>query len=163
MFIPVRRVLLLLVFLGAVWIAAAPVRAASPDADGQVRKVLPHLLDRQGRHTLSPSLFDRDAYQAWLRRHPEEVSGLAYDVLWKARGVSGRSLTVRMEIRGLFEGTTPRETTLEVQLEGQSSIRRWTRLTLEGDDYRRFGEITAWRATLWSGDTLLDEYRSFLW
>ena len=34
---------------------------------GKISKVLPHWLDLQGRHTLSPSLLERDAYQAKLR------------------------------------------------------------------------------------------------
>ena len=55
-------------------------------ADGKVIKVLPHLLDQAGRHSLSPSLFERDAYQAELRKHPEKVSGLRYDVRWRIRG-----------------------------------------------------------------------------
>ena len=33
-------------------------------AASKISKVLPHLLDKQGRHTLSPSLLERDAYQA---------------------------------------------------------------------------------------------------
>src|SRR5437899_2397501 len=33
-------------------------------ATGRIIKVLPHLLDLQGHHALSPSLYDRDAYQA---------------------------------------------------------------------------------------------------
>ena len=43
---------------------------------GKVIKVLPEYLDREGRHALSPSLFDRDAYQAQLRWHAEERSGV---------------------------------------------------------------------------------------
>ena len=51
---------------------------------GRVVKVLPHFLDLKGRHALSPSLYDRDAYQAQLRQHPEQRSGIRYDVLWRA-------------------------------------------------------------------------------
>jgi hypothetical protein len=36
-----------------------------PAAEGRVIKVLPHLFDSQGRHSLSPSLYERDALLVW--------------------------------------------------------------------------------------------------
>ena len=45
--------------------------AAGSGGSGRILKVLPHLLDGKGHHTLSPSLLERDAYQAELRLHPE--------------------------------------------------------------------------------------------
>jgi hypothetical protein len=39
----------------------------------------------------------------------------------------------------------------------------WERLTLAGEKYHEFGEITAWRVTLWVGDQLIGEQKSFLW
>jgi hypothetical protein len=130
---------------------------------GEVVKVLPHLLDLQGRHTLSPSLFDRDAHQADLRRNPEKVSGIRYDVLWKARNGGAEPLIVRVELRGAFEEKHQRQVTLEAPLTVKSSARRWTGLSLTGEAYQQFGVIHAWRATLWSGETLLGEQKSFLW
>lgn len=59
-------------------------------AEGKVIKVLPHFVDFQGRHTLSPSLYERDAYQELLRNHPEKRAGLQFEVLWKVSSrVSG--------------------------------------------------------------------------
>ena len=153
-----RRAFLLLL-LGAVCAVAAP--ASKPT--GRVVKVLPHLLDLQGRHTVSPSLFDRDAYQAQLRKHPERCSGIRYDVFWQARGLKDQPLTLRVELRGLFEGKVPRAQTLELSVKAPSANRRWSGLNLGGEDFKRFGEVTAWRATLWSGEQLLDEQKSFLW
>ena len=40
---------------------------------------------------------------------------------------------------------------------------RWTPLTLDGDSYRKLGEVVAWRASLWDGETLLADQKSFLW
>ena len=51
------------------WFAAVLTAGAST---GRVFKVLPHFLDTNGVHTLSPSLYERDAYQAHLRQHPEK-------------------------------------------------------------------------------------------
>jgi len=42
-------------------------------------------------------------------------------------------------------------------------FRSWTALPLAGNDYQRFGRVVAWRATLWNGDQLLSEQKSFLW
>ena len=39
----------------------------------------------------------------------------------------------------------------------------WTRLKLAGEDYLKFGELIAWRATLWSGAQQVAEQKSFLW
>jgi hypothetical protein len=40
---------------------------------------------------------------------------------------------------------------------------RWTQFLMTGDEYKKFGMVVAWRATLWNGDTLLSEQKSFLW
>ena len=70
---------------------------------------------------------------------------------------------MRIELRGMFEGKVPRETTIQKVYDGRASLRQWTGLALTGEAYTRFGTITAWRATLWAGDEMLDEYKSFLW
>jgi hypothetical protein len=130
---------------------------------GRVAKVLPHFLDLKGRHSLSPSLYDRDAYQAQLRQHPEQRSGLRFDVLWRARAANGK-LKLRAELRGIVQGNQPRQTTLETEVgTGKSSVSRWTSLKLAGEDYKNFGEVTAWRVTLWDGEQLVGEQKSFLW
>src|SRR5690348_1436186 len=54
-------------------------------AGARIIKVLPHLLDRDSRHTLSPSLYERDAYQSFLRKNADQCAGLRFDVQWKAK------------------------------------------------------------------------------
>ena len=131
-------------------------------AIGRVNKVLPHFLDAQGRHTLSPSLFDRDAYQAKLRLHPELRSGVRFDVNWRVRSVKASTFKLKLELRGIAKGNVPRLKTLEQEVKGGVSS-RWTGLLLGGDDYKEFGEVTAWRVTLWDGEQMLGEQKSFLW
>ncbi len=150
---------ILFVLLSCVFAVASPAYAAS----GRVIKVLPHLLDLQGKHTLSPSLFDRDAYQAFLRQHTNEISGLRFDVEWKVRGASYGPLLLRVELRGTAKGNLPSRSVLETQLKPSGWFGRWTSLPITGEDYKKFGEVTAWRASLWEGDTLLGEQKSFLW
>jgi len=133
-------------------------------ATARVMKVLPHFLDTNGLHTLHPSLYERDAYQAYLREHPEKRSGVRFDVRWKNTSPVFGQLKLRIELRGIAEANLPRQKVLEQNLEpGGGWFGRWTSLLLGGEEYRQFGEVTAWRVTLWEDDQLLAEQRSFLW
>ena len=133
------------------------------ESTGRILKVLPVLLDKNGRHTLSPSLYERDAYQAHLRTHADECAGRMYSIHWKGRSTAGAPLHVQIELRGVTKGNTQKLFKMSAKPPVSKRKNRWTHLRLEGDDYRKFGEVTAWRATLWSGDVLVDEYKSFLW
>jgi hypothetical protein len=136
--------------------AALPVFAGSV----KVIKVLPHFLDQQGRIALNPSLYARDAYQAHLRSNPGERSGLQFDVQWRGRGLG--ELKLRVELRGAA-GSKPTTATLEETVAHHGLFANWSRLTLTGEPWKSFGELSAWRATLWSGDKLIAEQKSFLW
>lgn len=131
-------------------------------ASGRVVKVLPHFLDLEGRHSVSPSLYDRDAYQAELRKHPEKRSGLRFDILWRARGAAKTKAKLRVELRSTASGNLPSETTIESEV-NVTGTSHWAAVKLDGEAYKKFGEVTAWRVTLWSGDQLLGEQKSFLW
>ncbi len=67
-------------------------------AEAKILKVLPQYTDKKGRTALSPSLFDRDAYQSKLRRNPELASSLIYRVNWKG-GSGDAILILRVEVR----------------------------------------------------------------
>jgi hypothetical protein len=138
---------------------ALPVGAAT----GRVIKVLPLFMDQNGQHTLSPSLYERDAYQAELRRHPDKRAGLLFEVQWKTKGKAATTLKVRVELRGTASGALAKEYVLEKTVEPGKWFSRWTPLKLEGQEYLEFGEVTAWRATLLEGDRVIGEQRSFLW
>ena len=149
------------------WVKLVPlvifVLVRPPDAEAasaKIIKVLPHLLDRAGRHSLSPSLYERDAYQAFLRKNPDSCSGLRFDVQWKAKRVAGSPLLLRVEIRGTKEA---KPVVLEQPAQRDRSVSRWNSLRVDGDSYRRIGDVIAWRASLWEGDRLVAEQNSFLW
>jgi len=135
---------------------------ASEAVTGRVVKVLPLLLDLKGHDAISPSLFDRDAYQAYLRKHTNEISAVRFDILWKASDAAGAKLKLRVELRGIGEHGLPTQTVLE-QTVSPGIFSRWTSLPLAGADYKKFGALIAWRATLWDGDEMLGEQKSFLW
>jgi hypothetical protein len=130
-------------------------------ADFQVMKVLPHLLDQAGRHMVSPSLFERDAYQDWLRSNPDQQSGIRYDIHWRARKPG--EYVLKLELLGRVEQGRPNRKTVEAKVSSESSKSRWSALSLIGDPYQEFGAIVAWRVSLWQGDQLLAKHQSFLW
>lgn len=138
---------------------AGPARAAS----GRVIKVLPEYLDLKGRTSLSPSLYERDAYQASLRNHPEKRSGMRFYVQWKAKGSAEEPLKLRVEVRGAAKGNLPKELVLELPVQPGGWFSHWSALTLSGKEYKEFGAVTAWRVTLWEGGRQLGKQKSFLW
>jgi hypothetical protein len=128
----------------------------------KILKVLPQYLDLEGRHALSPSLYERDAYQAYLRQHPEQRSALRFDVNWKAKHLSHERLLLRVDVR-----TSERDPTQPLVLQKMVRPARffstWSSVPLEGEDFGEMGRLIAWRVTLWRGDELLAEQKSFLW
>src|SRR2546421_482722 len=138
-----RGLTMLLILLGLV--AGSPTASA---ATGKVIKVLPFFLDKDGQQSLSPSLFERDAYQAELRKEPAKRSALRLDVQWKAAGAG--NLKIRAELRGMKDKTATAQT-LEAALKKGGLLGNWSQLLLKGDDYKKFGEVVAWRVTLWDG------------
>lgn len=132
-------------------------------ATGRVIKVLPHFLDLKGRAALSPSLYDRDAYQVVLRDHPEKRSGIRFDMQWKTKGTVWSDLKLRVELRGVAQGDSPKQIILEQDLQAGGWFSHWTSMRLAGEEYKTIGEVTAWRVTLWEGSDLLGEQKSFLW
>jgi hypothetical protein len=162
-----RRLFTVLLVLGSLAAAFAPRQSEAAAtvtnaASGRIVKVLPMLLDRAGRDALSPSLFERDAYQAFLRQHTNNIAAIRIDVLWKASHAGSEPLKLRAELRGVGEGGMPRQTTLETNVTPKF-FRSWTPLKLAGKDLKYFGELVAWRVTLWDGDRMIGEQKSFLW
>ena len=54
-------------------------------------------------------------------------------------------------------------TVLETEARPRGWLEHWTYVPFAGEDYRQSGRVTAWRVTLWDGDRLLSEQKSFLW
>ena len=73
-------------------------------------------------------------------------------------------LSLRIELRGVAQGNSPKQLVLEEPLENSASpLAHWASASLEGWAYKEFGSVTAWRVTLWEGKNLLSEQTSFLW
>ena len=144
------------------WIALFAMVSSVDAAEPRIVKVLTQYLDLQGRHTLSPSLFERDAYQDQLRQHPAQRSGIRFAIQWKARGMNSSHLKVRVELRGL-KGNDLQTKSSEAPAGKPGWLTTWSTAELAGADYQQFGEIVAWRVALLDGEMQIAEQKSFLW
>ncbi len=119
-------------------------------------KVLPHYLDNDGQHTDGPTLLHRDVYQRELKRNPDLVHGVRYDVNWR-----GGEVTLRLELRSTKSNSKPMMVEQKV---GSDLVRaHWTPILIEAKTYRSFGQPEAWRVSLWRGEEMLDDQVSALW
>ena len=143
-------------------VALTGVAPRAEAGTGKIIKTLPHHLDQKGLHTLSPSLYERDAYQQQLRNYPELCSGLRFDIQWKTRSVDKEKLKLRVEIRSSKTVST-KPFVVEQAAQTKGWFTYWSGVTIDGDTFRNLGQIIAWRVTLWEGDQELAEQKSFLW
>lgn len=140
-----------------------PSAAEAASSEIKIVKTLRHLLDKQGRHTLSPSLLDRDAYQAFLREHPEDVTGLRFDVQWRRDKRDRSELKMRVEIRH-GSGSAIETMTRTVPVESPSRRRsHWQQIAISNENYQALHEVIAWRVSIWQDGTELASQESFLW
>lgn len=147
--------------LPAILMALFLSAVSSPAAEQRVIKVLPHFMDQEGRHANTPSLFERDAYQAWLRKNPEEQSGIRYDIQWQSF-ISGEYV-MRLELIGRVVEGVSKSRRIERTLVVKNSRRSWDTIKFEGEEFKAFGQVVAWRVSIWQGDALLAKKQSFLW
>ena len=85
---------------------------------------------------------------------------MQFQIQWKSRTIE--PLKLRLEMRGTKAAETT-TVTLETQVRHLAGFNKWTALTVKGDDYARLGDLNSWRVSLWDGDKLLAEQKSFLW
>ena len=122
-----------------------------------VVKVLPHYLDASGNHSDGPTLLHRDVYQDKLRKNPELVRAVRYDVNWRGIG----KVKLRLELRSTKAGA---ETMVIERVETTSGRRtHWTPILIDDATYKTFGQPESWRVSLWQGETQVGEQKSFLW
>jgi hypothetical protein len=106
-------------------------------------------------------LYERDAYQVYLRENPGDISALRFDIQWKGPKVA-HPYRLRLELRGSkTDLVVPR--VFEVEASRGGFFSRWTALRLSKEDYEGLGGIIAWRVTLWDGELIVAEQESFLW
>jgi hypothetical protein len=134
---------------------------ASFGGEARVIKVLPQLLDKQGRNAINPSLFDRDAYQMHLRLNTNEISAIRFEVQYKAKGIQG-PLLLRLEIRGSRTELGKREV-FETDVAAGGHFSKWGRIQFDRATSERIGKLVAWRASLVKEGDVIATQESFLW
>ena len=139
------------------------VSAASADTTGRVIKVLPQYLDTQGRNTVSPSLYERDAYQLQLLHYPELRGGLLFNIQWNA-SYNNANLKLRVEARGMArDNNTVKICQWDAPVQRHGWFSQWEKLPVSTADFKTLGTLTAWRVSLRDGDRQLSEQHSYLW
>jgi len=130
--------------------------------EASIVKVLPHLLDLKGKASLSPGLFQRDAYQSQLRKDPELVSGMRFNVQWKAKGIPADELVLKVWLKTSRRSPNdPLELTAPVR--GNRKWGRWSSISYDGNLFKDNGQVLAWKVELLRGETPLATQTSFLW
>jgi hypothetical protein len=145
-----------LALLGLMTMLAGCGTLRSVSSDGLV-KVLPHYLDENGRHSQGPLLLDRDLYQAELRSSPELIKAVRYDVSW----YGGGELKLRLEVRSSKANVKP--LILEETVQAKRLRSHWTSIEIAPEQYTALGQPESWRVTLWRGEEMIAEQKSFLW
>ena len=136
--------------------------ATTSIATPKITKVLPHLLDENGQHTISPSLLERDAYQAQLRKNPELCSGIRFDIKWskgKRKNKTSSNLKLQVELQ-TSASNKPIVLTKIIKLNKNGG---WDSLKFDDERYKKSGKIIAWRTILLEDNDILAERKSFLW
>ncbi len=157
-----RRFSILLIAAAALTLSAPTPSAAEATANAKIIKVLPTFLDMKGRHALSPSLYERDAYQALLRKDKKLISGMRFDVQWKASSAVSEKLVLRLELR-VSNAHEAKPIILEQEVSRKKRGSRWSRLIMDGEKFHETGAVLAWRATLLDAGTPAAQRTSFLW
>ncbi len=120
---------------------------------------------RCGRHR-APCAFAQSLRagrpQFHLRKEAKAARRRALAVQWKAKNVDWSKLRLRAEMRCLLEDH------LHTVFKEEPAVRNghfstWSEFRIEGVDYKTFGQIVAWRVTLFEGDHQLGQLESFLW
>ncbi|MBR90514.1 MAG: hypothetical protein CMO66_04475 [Verrucomicrobiales bacterium] len=127
-------------------------------AEGNIAKVLPHYLDKKGRHTDGTSLLHRDVYQRKLREDPSLIHALRFDIKWSAADVTEGKL--RVEIRSSKAGVPVKVFEAPVK---PAKRTHWTSVLINPNEYKKLGKMESWRVTLLDGGTILVVQKSFLW
>ncbi len=128
----------------------------------KIFKVLPHYLDKDGHNTLSPSLFERDRYQALLRLDQTKCLTIRFDVQWRNTLKNFDDLSITVEMRG--PKTNSPTISFSEKISSRKSIwSHWTKIRIPEESFRELEGLEAWRVLIKDGDEVLKEERSFMW
>lgn len=165
--------------LALIWTGCLAPKLGDPNAEQlpaagrHLKKVLFFWLDKDGQYSQHPSMFERDAYQAYLRENPEEIHGLKVAILLSGSKGKLESSELELKIQGPPgpEIKEPLEFRLELADQVDRKLRRWVYwdidpVNAEASDgsLKLLPEaIVSWRLTLLDEDQPVDRLQSYLW
>ena len=147
--------------LTAAWLVTVSL-VSTLAGEPRILKVLPHLMDEQGRIAIFPGLFERDAYQRELRQGKIPASGVRFDIQWQAGPHDKDRLKLRVTARTAKKDAF-HPVVIEANTQGNRRLGGWSSVVLDGPRYQDSGEVLAWRVALLDGDQEIAAQESFLW
>ncbi len=128
-----------------------------------VLKVNRTLLDNYGYETdVVGNLKGEASYQYSLRHEPNRQSGGRFHIKWRAPKGSTQVRLV-LDVRGLTPANETVRDTLSESFADMDGWAEWTTLDIKERQFKRLGEIMAWRVTIYSGDRVMAELPSGNW
>jgi hypothetical protein len=146
-------------------ILAAGCATENPVSRGgfAVLKVNRTLLDQFGHETdVVGDLQGQAAYQYDLRHDPFRQRGARFHIKWKAPRRAERIRLV-LDLQGLNPANESTRATVAAHQPDMDGWAEWTTLDIKGQQFKKLGEIMAWRVTLYSGDQVMAELPSANW
>ena len=141
----------------------ASCSSAQRGPGGSVSKVKIYRLDPTQRLKVSdPAIrFEKQHYLYGAVTHAEQMerAGQYYNVFWKVEDRS-QPVTVRFEYRQRDTGLKVKIKELEVTDVRRSNV---TAFQVTGEEFRKDGPVSAWRASVVRGKDQLVDYTSYLW
>ena len=146
-----------------------------PSAGRHLKKVLFFWLDEKGQYAQHPSMFERDAYQAYLRENPEEIHGLKVATLLAGTRSKLANGELVLKIKGPPSLTPVEDTVYRLDLSDKQDrrLRRWVywevdpvsedESTSAAEDKMSPDKIVAWQLTLLLDGVAVDRVQSYLW
>lgn len=146
-----------------------------PSAGRHLKKVLFFWLDEKGQYAQHPSMFERDAYQAFLRENPEEIHGLKVATLLAGTRSKLAKGELVLKIKGPPSLTPVEDTVYRLDLSDKQDrrLRRWIYWEVDpvsedesssaAEDKMSPDKIVAWQLTLLLDGVAVDRVQSYLW
>ena len=154
-----------LLLLGITVLLATGCTTENPVSRGgfAVLKVNRTLLDPLGHETdVVGNLKGEAVYQYALRHDPNRQTGARFHIKWKSPKRAERIRLV-LELQGLSTTNESTRATLTANQPDMDGWAEWTTVDITGEQFKKLGEIMAWRVTLYSGDRVMAEQPSANW
>lgn len=136
--------------------------ATTSDAPVAITKVNPYHLLTSKRIKTEDAMIEfeqrRHLHGAVEATEQRDRFGNYFTIFWTSK--ERRPVTVRLEYRQGSTGLATKVQEEHVPAPKRSNI---TKFQVTGDDYQRNGKVTQWKASIVDNDTVVAEYKSYLW